>query len=91
MVSESQSYEGMRKVVLAEGKRRRKTKELIARVRDLKDGQFRERVEVYDWRVLEACEGHDRGAEKLKMHFIGASLFDDTRERALFIGEKEWA
>lgn len=90
IVSESQSYEGMRKVVLVEGKRKRKTKELIVQVKELNGGQFRERIEVYDWRVLEACDEHAWGVERLKLHFIGATLFDDTRERALFIGEREW-
>ncbi|KAM3417169.1 hypothetical protein BST61_g5431 [Cercospora zeina] len=91
IVSESQSHQDMRKIVLVESKRARATKEVLEQIRTLNDGKFKERIEVYDWRVLELCEGHDRGAEKLKLHFLGATLFDDTRERALFVGEREWA
>lgn len=90
VVSESQSYEGMRKIVLVEGRRKRKTRELLALISSLNGGSLRERIDIYDWRVLEVCEGHDRGAETLKKHFIGATLFDDTRKRALFVGEREW-
>lgn len=90
IVSESQSHQDMRKIVLVESRRTRATREVLSQIKGLNEGKFRERIEVYDWRVLELCEGHDRGEEKLKLHFLGATLFDDTRERTLFVGERDW-
>ncbi|KAI5365075.1 Putative DNA ligase, ATP-dependent, nucleic acid-binding protein [Septoria linicola] len=90
IVAESQSHEGMRKIVLVESRRRRATQAIIRQAKELNDGRLRERIDFYDWRVLENCDGHDRGADKLKTHFLGATLFDDTQERALFIGERDW-
>ncbi|SMR59786.1 unnamed protein product [Zymoseptoria tritici ST99CH_3D1] len=89
-VSESQSYPGMRKVVLVEGKRGEQVRALVKQIRRLNSGQFRERVEVYDWRVLEECLDHGKGAGLLKRHFIGATLFDDTQKRVLFVGEGDY-
>lgn len=86
-VSESQSYPGMRKVVLVESKRLPQVREMVQRIQELNQGKFRERVELYDWRVLEDCSNHKNGADCLKRHFIGATLFDDTHKKALFVAE----
>lgn len=86
-VSESQSYPGMRKVVLVERKRIPQVRSIVQEIQELNGGSFMERVEVYDWRVLEDCSSHKKGAEFLKQHFIGATLFDDTQKKALFVAE----
>lgn len=86
-VAESQSYPGMRKVVLVERKRLPQVRDIISQIQELNNGSFRERVEVYDWRVLEDCSNHKKGADCLKRHFIGATLFDDTQKKALFVAE----
>jgi DNA ligase-4 len=86
-VSESQSYPGMRKVVLVEGRRLPQVRDMIRQIQELNGGSFRERVEVYDWRVLEECSSHKKGADSLKRHFIGATLFDDGQEKSLFVAE----
>ncbi|KAF7192609.1 DNA ligase 4 [Pseudocercospora fuligena] len=89
IVSESQSYVGLRKIVLVESRRRHQVREVLRQIKDLNAGCFKERIEVYDWRILEDCENHDKGVEVLKkMHFIGATLFDDTRKRAIFVSER---
>jgi DNA ligase-4 len=89
-VSESQSYPGMRKIVLVEGRRVEQVREVVRRIGRLNGGQFRERVEVYDWRILEDCLDHGKGAGVLKRHFIGATLFDDTQKRVMFVGEGDY-
>lgn len=87
IVSESQSYPGMRKVVLVERKRTPQVRKIVQQIQELNGGRFVERVEVYDWRVLEDCLQHGKGTEVLKRHFIGATLFDDTQRKALFVAE----
>lgn len=87
-VAESQSYPGMRKIVLVERKRIPQVREMLKRIQELNEGRFIERVEVYDWRVLEDCANHEKAAECLKRHFIGATLFDDTQKKALFVAER---
>ena len=90
VVSESQSYVGLRKIVLVESRRGREVRGVLQQIKNMNGGCFRERIEVYDWRILENCENHDKGVEVLKkMHFIGATLFDDTRKRAIFVCERE--
>ncbi|KAK3684443.1 hypothetical protein LTR37_020283 [Vermiconidia calcicola] len=85
MVAESQAYEGLRKVVLVEMKRRRAVEDTVERILELNNGAFRERVDVYDWRVLEACDKHDFGSAKCKRFFLGATMFDEGRGRAMFV------
>jgi DNA ligase-4 len=80
----------MRKIVLVEGNRVEQVRELVTRIGRLNDGRFRERVEVYDWRVLEDCLDHGKGAGELKRHFIGATMFDDTQNCVLFVSEGDY-
>lgn len=87
IVSESQSHPGLRKIVLVERKRPAAVRDTIERVLALGNGFFNERVEVWDWRVLEKCVGHGRSADCLKECFLGATMFDDTRKRAVFVGD----
>ncbi|KXT13167.1 hypothetical protein AC579_9391 [Pseudocercospora musae] len=89
IVSESQSYADLRKIVLVESQRGRQVREVLQQIKHMNGGCFRERIEVYDWRILENCGQHDKGIEVLKkMHFIGATLFDGTRKRAIFVCER---
>ncbi|KAK0286673.1 hypothetical protein LTR35_002034 [Friedmanniomyces endolithicus] len=84
-VSESQACGGLRKVVLVEGKRRGAVEDVIEGVLALNEGRMRERVEVWDWRVLEECGGHDRSAEVLKRYFVGATVWNRAEERGMFV------
>ncbi|KAK3050959.1 hypothetical protein LTR09_007708 [Extremus antarcticus] len=66
VVGESQAYEGMKKIVLVESKRRQQVEEIVARLEVLQNkgcfgtGQAGEGegVEVWDWRVWERWVGH---------------------------------
>lgn len=89
-VSESQSHPGLRKIVLVERKRPAAVRDTVERILALGNGMFKERVEVWDWRVLEKCVGHGRSADCLKECFLGATIFDDTRKRAVFVGDRAW-
>lgn len=91
-VSESQSHGGLRKLVLVESRRRHHVREVVRLIQGLNEGRLKERIEVYDWRVLEdgGCREHGKGEDGLKRFFLGATLFDDTLKRALFVGEREW-
>ncbi|KAK4622152.1 DNA ligase 4 [Fulvia fulva] len=89
-VSESQSHPGMRKIVLVEHKRRTATRALVQIVLQLNDGRFKERVEVWDWRMLEECQGHDRPVDRVKKYFLGATIWDEGRRRAMFVSGCEW-
>ncbi|KAK3714828.1 hypothetical protein LTR37_007563 [Vermiconidia calcicola] len=84
-VAESQAYEGLRKVVLVEMKRRRAVRNTVKQILELNDGAFRERIDVYDWRVLEACSRHDLISAEWKKFFLGATMFDEGRGRAMFV------
>ena len=92
-VSESQSYADMRKVVLVESRRPAAVRQILQQILDLNDGRFRERVEVYDWRVLERCVDHDLdpSAAGAKTHFVGATMFDWGLERSIFVGEASFS
>lgn len=85
IVSESQAFEGMRKIVLVESKRSGAVKETTRPLRALNDGRWRERVEVYDWRILEACADHELGAAESKGYFLGATMFDEGEGRTIFV------
>lgn len=84
-VSESQAYKGLRKIVLVEAKRSQAVKTVVEQIERLNDGKLRERVEVYDWRVLEICKGHDRRSWELKRFLLGATIPDDGQGRACFV------
>ena len=86
-VSESQSYPGMRKIVLVESKRDDATKDVIKDVLALNRGRFEERVEVWDWRVLEALDlagGHALGKTGRKW-FLGATIWDEGKGGSVFV------
>jgi len=87
-VPESQSHLGRRKIVLVETRRPHAVHNIVRRIAELGGGRLRERVEVYDWRVLEECAVHDCGAEALKRWFLGATLFDEAQERCLFVSTR---
>ncbi|KAK3679866.1 hypothetical protein LTR78_000242 [Recurvomyces mirabilis] len=84
-VSESQAYSGMHKIVLVEAKRPAMVKVVLGRIFALNHGRIRERIELYDWRVLEQCVKHDRQADHVKEHFIGVTMFDEMNDRAIFV------
>ena len=86
-VSESQSYPGMRKIVLVESKREEATEDVIKDVLALNRGRFEERVEVWDWRVLEAlglAGGHALGKTGRKW-FLGATIWDEGKGGSIFV------
>lgn len=84
-VSESQAYEGMRKIVLAESNSIQALRHTVHQILRLNNGRLRERIEAYDWRVLEECTTHATTADLLKRHLIGATRFHETEQRAIFV------
>lgn len=89
-VSESQAFEGQRKIVLMESRRVSAVEGTVRQVLALNQGKWRERVDFYDWRVLEECSCHDVGAARAKALFLGATLFDEGREQAVFVSSVSW-
>ena len=93
-VGESQAYEDMWKVVLVEGKRIRAVKETVQRVLQLNGGMWRERVDFWDWRVLEECAAHSVGPTDMdRKHFLDATMFYDKGEdgqRSAFVSSVHW-
>lgn len=86
-IAESQSYPGMRKVVLVESKREEATEDVISEVLALNQGKFEERVELWDWRVLEiedVAKDHDLGKTGRKW-FVGATVWDAAQECRVFV------
>jgi DNA ligase-4 len=86
-VSESQSYPGMRKIVLVESKRDEATEDVIKDVLALNRGRFEERVEVWDWRVLEAlglAGGHALGKTGRRW-YLGATIWDEGKGGSVFV------
>lgn len=90
VVSESQAFPGLRKILLVEQNRRQWVIDTAQQIIGLNNGQFRERIEMYDWRVLECCSEHDLGAEAVKKHFIGATIMNEGLERATFVSRLPW-
>lgn len=87
-VSESQAYPDRRKIVLVESKRELAVEAVVGEVLGLNKGKFRERVEVWDWRVLELlCEYAGDGAD-VRRWFVGATVWDEGREGAVFVWNK---
>ncbi|KAK4565748.1 hypothetical protein LTR86_003597 [Recurvomyces mirabilis] len=84
-VSESQAYSGMHKIVLVEARRAAMVKIVVGQVLALNGGRMQELIELYDWRVLEQCGKHDKQADHVKEHFIGATMFDEMNGRAIFV------
>lgn len=83
-VSESQAYEGVRKIVLVEKRRAQATQTLTAQLCRLNDGRWREVIEVWDWRLLEedSVKKHLAGLPgALERHFIGkTTVVGDSSE-----------
>ena len=88
-VSESQAYPGMRKVVLVEYKREEATEDVLRQVLALDQGQFQERVEMWDWRVLEELGGHALASTGRKW-FLGAMIWDEVSRRSVFVWNRSW-
>ncbi|KAK4544233.1 hypothetical protein LTR36_004443 [Oleoguttula mirabilis] len=84
-VSESQAYADMRKIVLVEANRVQVVRDVLQQIVGLNGGRLKERIDIYDWRVLEDCSTHEKGPEALKEHFIGATMFDDTESSVVFV------
>jgi hypothetical protein len=77
----------MRKIVLVESKRDEATQNVIKNVLALNQGRFEERVEVWDWRVLEVLElagGHALGKTGRKW-FLGATIWDEGKGGSVFV------
>ncbi|RMY59342.1 hypothetical protein D0865_02128 [Hortaea werneckii] len=83
-VSESQSYAGLAKIVLVEPNRVAATRGVFRELVGLNSGRLRERIDVYDWRVLEDFPGHDMNDEHLGRYYIGATAFDHSSGRSFF-------
>jgi DNA ligase-4 len=83
-VSESQSYPGMGKIVLVESKREKATDDVLKQVLALNHGRFEERVEVWDWRVLEDFTEHVLSNTGRKW-FLGATIWDEGKGRSVFV------
>ncbi|RMY58337.1 hypothetical protein D0865_02663 [Hortaea werneckii] len=83
-VSESQSYAGLAKIVLVEPNRVAATCVVLRELVGLNSGRLKERIHVYDWRVLEDFPGHDTNDEHLGRYYIGATAFDHASGRSFF-------
>ncbi|GAB1739551.1 hypothetical protein NU219Hw_g4501t1 [Hortaea werneckii] len=83
-VSESQSHAGLAKIVLVEPNRIAATCDVLRKLVGLNSGRLRERIDVYDWRVLEDLPGHDTNYEHLGRYHIGATAFDQSSGRSFF-------
>ncbi|TKA29522.1 hypothetical protein B0A50_03535 [Salinomyces thailandicus] len=84
-VSESQSHVGLRKLVLVESKRVTGTRDVVQQVLSLNQGRLKERIEVYDWRMLERCVEHEMSHQELKRFQIGATMFNQGTKRTMFV------
>jgi DNA ligase-4 len=88
-VSESQAYPGMGKIVLVESKRKEATEEVLKQVMALNQGDFQERVEVWDWRVLEELDAHAL-ASTGRRWFLGATVWDEKSRCSVFVWNRSW-
>lgn len=97
-VSESQSYPGLQKLVLVDGKCLQHVRAVASRVQALSGGNLRERIEFYDYDVVKTLcaaaglpDGDDAGNSErraLDRHFVGAVMFDKEMDCSLFIPAK---
>ncbi|KAI6807932.1 DNA ligase/mRNA capping enzyme [Hortaea werneckii] len=83
-VSESQSYAGLAKIVLVEPNRVAATCSVLQELVGLNSCRLKERIDVYDWRVLEDFPGHETNDEHLGRYYIGATAFDQSSGRSFF-------
>ncbi|KAI7336267.1 DNA ligase/mRNA capping enzyme [Hortaea werneckii] len=83
-VSESQSYAGLAKIVLVEPNRIAATCSVLQELVGLNSCRLKERIDVYDWRVLEDFPGHETNDEHLGRYYIGATAFDQSSGRSFF-------
>nr|OQO04084.1 hypothetical protein B0A51_18530 [Rachicladosporium sp. CCFEE 5018] len=82
-ISESQSYPGCRKIVLVEARRINAMREVVS---DIEALGLKERVEVWDWRVLEWMKRHGKLDEKCSWaYFVGALIWDGESDEAEFV------
>jgi DNA ligase-4 len=88
-VSESQSYPGMSKMVFVESKREKATEDVLEKVLALNHGRFQERVEVWDWRVLENTGEHVLGSTGRRW-FLGATIWDEGKGCSVFVWNRSW-
>jgi DNA ligase-4 len=88
-VSESQSYPGMSKMVFVESKREKATEDVLEKVLALNHGRFQERVEVWDWRVLENIGEHVLGSTGRRW-FLGATIWDEGKGCSVFVWNRSW-
>jgi hypothetical protein len=79
----------MGKIVLVESKRKEATEEVLRQVLALNQGQFQERVEVWDWRVLEELSGHALASTGRKW-FLGATIWEEVPRRSVFVWNRSW-
>lgn len=98
-VGESQSYPGLTKVLLVDGRDARGLCELLAQTRRLNKGKLRESIEVYDFRLVEdSCRGGistdvgDEGGDEvdderllLREHAIGLVSYDEEVATSVFV------
>ncbi|RMY95234.1 hypothetical protein D0864_05387 [Hortaea werneckii] len=83
-VSESQSYAGLSKIVLVEPNRVAATCGVLRELVALNSGRLIERIDVYDWRVLEDYSGHETNDERLGRYRVGATAFDQSSGQSFF-------
>ena len=88
VVSESQSFPDRRKVVLVESRREQAVKTVVAEVLGLNKSRFRERVELWDWRVLELLAEHAGDGSDVRRWFVGATLWHEGEDRTAFVWNK---
>lgn len=90
MVGESQAYPGMQKIVLVESKRREAVRQIVRRLLQLNGRGLREAVEIWDWRVMEAMDGHRVTSDVRSSCYLGATRWDDSRQSSVFAPQQDW-
>lgn len=78
--------------MLVESKRAEATRETVNDVLALNGGHFVERIELWDWRVLESLAEsvvHDLGNGGRKW-FMGATIWDEEAGGSTFVWSRAW-
>ena len=93
IVSESQSFPGLRKMVLVDSRKARNSRSISRGILNLNNGQLKELIEAYDFRLVAAlCRGSRQleGNEvkemmEIQRHAIGVIGYDSTLDRSVFV------
>lgn len=95
VVSESQSFPGLQKLVLVDSKHAGRLEAAVSQILKLNGGKLQEQVDFYDYRLLERlCQKRSRlsprNAEEherlyVESHAVGNVAYDATTGRSIFV------